>query len=130
MGSLIGAAAKELSLSQDTLRYYEKIGLVPRAYKDQGGRRVYSESDLARLRFVQRAQGVGFSLEEIGQLLKFREQPAGCSKKVRALAAVKRDAIEVQLQAMQKMHAELGELLHLCDGKAEHCPILKTLDRN
>jgi hypothetical protein len=47
---------------------------------------------------------------------------------VRELAVLKRDAIQAQLQAMQKMHTELGDLLGLCDGRAEHCPILETLD--
>jgi MerR family copper efflux transcriptional regulator len=130
MGSLIGAAAKQLDLSHDTLRYYEKIGLVPRAPKNASGRRVYSDTDVARLKFVQRAQGVGFTLGEISQLLKLRESPVRSSRKVRELAAKKREAMHEQLVAIQKMHDELSHLLTLCDGRGSCCPILENLDRD
>lgn len=128
MDRSIGQASTALGLSQDTLRYYEKIGLVPKIPKDLSGRRSYSDEHLARLRFVQRAQGVGFSLEEIAQLLRLRAKPSKCSRAVRAMAQEKCDAMREQMQALQRMQDELGALLSLCDGKGEHCPILEGLD--
>lgn len=124
----IGKASRNLGLSPDTLRYYEKIGLVPKTPKNHSGRRSYSDKDLLRLRFVQRAQGVGFSLAEIAQLLKLRSNPAKSSRTVRAMAQSKCDAMKQQMQDLQRMQEELGALLSLCDGKGEHCPILEGLD--
>ena len=68
----IGETAQQTGLSVDTLRYYEKIGLMPRIARDNGGRRRYEARDLGRLRFIQRAQRCNFSLSEIRQLLEFR----------------------------------------------------------
>ena len=124
----IGQASTALGLSQDTLRYCEKIGLVPKTPKDQAGRRSYSDGDLARLRFVQRAQGVGFSLGEIAQLLKLRTNPTKSSRAVRAMAQQKCQAMLEQMEALKRMQDELSALLELCDGKGEHCPILEGLD--
>ena len=128
MTYLMGAAVKKLGLSADTLRYYEKIGLVPRAAKNGSGHRVFSDRDLGRLRFVQRAQSIGFSLEEIRRLLKLRENPVKCSRAVRALAREKCEHLRRQLEVLKKMHAELSLLLNLCSGDADHCPILEKLD--
>jgi len=129
MQYLIGDAAKTLKLSPDTLRYYEKIGLIPRVGKNPSGRRVYSGKDFARLRFVRRAQSIGFSLSEIGQLLKLRENPVRCSKAIRALASQKCEAISEQLQVLTKVHGELRLLLNLCNGDSTHCPILDNLNQ-
>lgn len=128
MERTIGQASAALGLTQDTLRYYEKIGLVPRIFKNGAGRRSYSEHDLALLRFVQRAQGVGFTLSEIAQLLKLRSNPTRSSPKVRAIAQEKCEAMKQQLADLQRMQEELSALLSLCDGTAEHCPILEGLD--
>lgn len=124
----IGAAVKKLGLSADTLRYYEKIGLVPRAVKNSSGHRVYSDRDLERLRFVQRAQRIGFSLEEIRQLLRLRENPPRAGRAVRAMAQQKCIHLQQQLRALKKMHDELSLLLNLCSGQAQSCPILDRLD--
>lgn len=130
MTYLIGDAAKTLDVSPDTLRYYEKIRLIPRIGKNPSGHRIYSEKDLARLRFVQRAQRIGFSLNEIGQLLKLRENPVKCSKAIRSLAKVKCENISEQLQILTRMHDELALLLNLCTGDADHCPILESLEQH
>lgn len=123
----IREAAQQVGLSADTLRYYEKISLVPRPARASGGQRAYGEKDLARLRFVTRAQANGFTLQEIKQLLRFREDPRKCSKAVRALAQEKRDSLLVQLREIERMQSELTLLLNLCVG-GENCPILEKLD--
>ena len=115
-------------LPASTLRYYEKINLVPRPARGVGGQRTYSEKDLARLRFVTRAQALGFTLEEIRQLLRFRENPVRCSKGVRQLARRKSETLAAQRQALEQMHRELTLLLNLCTGASDHCPILDRLD--
>ena len=128
MDRSIGQASTALGLSQDTLRYYEKIGLVPKVGKNRSGRRNYSEVDLTRLRFIQRAHAVGFSLTEIGHVLKLRANPSKSSRAVRAMAQKKCAAMQKQMADLQRMQEELGTLLSLCDGKGEHCPILEGLD--
>lgn len=101
-GHGIGRAASALGLAPDTLRYYEKIGLLPHPSRTAGGRRLYAEKDLTRLRFVRRAQAIGFSLEEIGQLLRLREHPLKCSIGVRQLAARKYEHLRQQRREMQR----------------------------
>jgi len=128
MEQLIGKTAEVLGLSADTLRYYEKIGLVPRVGKNQSGRRTYSEKDVARLKFVQHAQGIGFSLAEIGQLLKLRENPLKSSKATRTMAQRKCEDMQKQISTLKTMEAELTLLLNLCFGNSDNCPILDRLD--
>ena len=128
MEQLIGKTAEVLGLSPDTLRYYEKIGLVPRVGKNRSGRRTYSEKDVARLKFVQRAQSIGFSLAEIGQLLKLRENPLKSSKATRAMAQRKCADIHKQIRILKTVEAELTLLLNLCSGTSDNCPILERLD--
>ncbi|MBU6469190.1 MAG: heavy metal-responsive transcriptional regulator [Gammaproteobacteria bacterium] len=125
---MIGKTAEVLGLSPDTLRYYEKIGLVPRVGKNRSGRRTYSEKDMARLKFVQRAQSIGFSLAEIGQLLKLRENPLKSSKAIRAMAQRKCADMQKQIRTLKTMEAELTLLLNLCSGNSDNCPILERLD--
>lgn len=127
MTASIGEAAERLHSSPDTLRYYEKIGLVNPA-RTTGGRRVYDRIDLDQLRFIQRAQAVGFSLAEIDQLLKLRSNPVRCSESVRALAAGKVEELGDKLEALRRMHDELSLLLGLCSGDADECPILDSLE--
>lgn len=124
----IREAAQTVGLSADTLRYYERINLVPRPARGIGGQRSYADRDLARLRFVTRAQALGFTLEEIRQLLRFRENPARCSKSVRALAQRKCEVLSGQRQAIEQMQRELTLLLNLCTGASDHCPILERLE--
>ncbi len=128
MGMQIGQTAELLGMTADTLRYYEKIKLVPRAAKNLSGRREYAEDDLARLRFVQRAQSIGFSLDEIAHLLILREDPGSVSRETRTLAEEKCRKIEDKLRTLKKVHSELTLLLGLCSGDGENCPIIDRLD--
>lgn len=124
----IGAAANRLGLSIDTLRYYERIRLVPPLERDAGGRRRYREQDLSRLRFVMRAQAVGFSLDEIRELLQFRARPAKASRRVRGMVADKLDVVTNRLAELEQLRDELTLLVNLCSGTGDDCPILEQLD--
>lgn len=124
----IGKAAIESGFSPDTLRYYERIRLLPPPARTAGGKRVYRERDLARLRFIQRAQAVGFSLDDIRKLLRFRENPARTGRAVREVAAAKHGQLKEKLDTLQAMEAELALLLSLCRGTPGGCPILDSLD--
>lgn len=128
MSLRIRDAALTVGLSVDTLRYYERICLLPPPARGAGGHRVYAEKDLARLRFARRAQSLGFTLGEIRQLLRFRDNPARSSHEVRRLAVRKWESLSAQRQVIDKMRRELGLLLHLCGGRGDHCPILEGLE--
>ena len=128
MTQSIGSAAKAIGITPDTLRYYEKLQLLPPPGRNAAGRRVYREEDLARVRFLKQAQALGFSLADIRQLLRLRESPTRASRTVRELAQRKRDALEVQMRQVKKMHAELTGLLALCTGSGSCCPILERIE--
>ena len=93
----IGDVTKLLGISADTLRYYEKIGLLPAINRAVSGIRVYYERDLSRLRFIRRAQKMKFSLKEIAELLKMREDPQHARDEVRMLTRTKLSEIEEHL---------------------------------
>lgn len=124
----IGEVAKALSVTVDTLRYYEKCGLVPRVARDAGRSRVYTEKDISRLKFIRRAQQMNFSLAEIRQLLELREDPQHVRAEVSELAARKLSDIEQQLDDLTTLRNELTLLLNLCRSADEGCPILERLD--
>ncbi len=124
----IGQVEQMTGLSADTLRYYERIGLLPPPQRSSGGSRIYRDCDLQRLRFIKRAQQVGFTLDEIGSLLGFREDPAGSCREVRQLAASKHQWITHRMRDLERMEAELALLLSICTGDQDGCPILEHLN--
>lgn len=125
----IGDVAAALDMSVDTLRYYEKIKLVPRVRRGRAGVRLYTEKDLSRLRFIQRARKMGFTLEEIGRLLSFRENPQQAKPRVRGLAHRKLEQIEQHLAELTTLRDELRLLSNLCSDDPDHCPILDKFDQ-
>ena len=126
----IGDISASTGLSADTLRYYEKIKLLPPISRNTGGVRQYSDRDLSRLRFIQRAQKMNFSLAEIGKLLKMREDPQHARDEIRSLTAHKLDEIESHLEELTTLRNELQLLLNLCRGSVDGCPIIEEINDN
>ena len=127
----IGKVVETMDISADTLRYYEKIALMPRVHRNNGGVRFYSDKDLSRLRFIRRAQKMGFSLKEIADLLNFRENPQKAKPRVRELAHHKLTEIEGHLAELSTLRDELRLLTNLCGGNSDSCcPILESFDYN
>ena len=124
----IGDVARLTGLSADTLRYYERIGLVNNVGRVSGARR-YSERDLSCLRFIQRAQKMNFKLVEIGELLKMRAAPHKARARVRALTVHKLAEVENQVKELQTLRDELRLLLNLCTSGRRSCAIIKKIDR-
>lgn len=125
----IGDMARLLGLSADTLRYYEKIGLLPCVGRSVSGLREYGERDVSRLRFIQRAQKMGFSLAEIAHLLAMRENPQQARDEVRTLTSEKLQEVELHLKDLTLLRDELRLLLNLCRGAKDGCPIIETIDQ-
>lgn len=124
----IGKVTQVLEISADTLRYYEKIKLMPKVHRNGAGVRFYSDKDLSRLLFIKRAQKMGFSLDEISQLLKFRENPQRAKPKVRELAHHKLEEIQHHLEELTTLRDELRLLTNLCGSSDNGCPILESFD--
>ena len=124
----IGDVTKRLNISADTLRYYEKIHLLLPISRSPTGLRNYSEKDISRLKFIRRSQRMGFSLEDIGHLLDFREAPQEAKPDVRRLAGEKLAYVEEHLRELKTLRNELTLLISLCSTSEDGCPIIEGLE--
>ena len=114
--------AKRCGVSADTIRYYEKMGVIPRSERRANGYRHYDEAVVARVRIVRGALRLGFSIEEIATLLRERGKGAPPCRKARALAAGKLEAIEEQIEELLALRADLRRILDEWDERLEHTP--------
>lgn len=124
----IGDVTRLTGFSADTLRYYEKIRLLRPVARTPSGTRIYDDRDLSRLRFVQRAKAMNFSLEEIARLLEMREDPQHARDEVQQLARRKLEQVESHIADLDTLRRELLLLLNLCRCATEGCPIIDDLD--
>ena len=115
--------------SADTLRYYEKIGLLTRVERTSSGLRTYNEQNLSDLRFIQRAKTMNFTLEEIKQLLSMRKNPTEAKIEVRQLTKNKLEEVKASLQTLTTLHNELTLLVNLCNGSKDGCPIIEDIEK-
>ena len=125
-----GQVAKKSGVGVETLRFYEREGLLPAPARAASGYRQYTAEAVERVRFIRRAQLVGFQLKEIKELLALRDDPGADRKEVRAKAVAKLADIETKVADMEAMRVELTRLIAACDssGSAADCPILAALD--
>lgn len=127
----ISQAASASGLTPRMIRHYEKIGLLPGAARTAAGYRLFNEQDLHNLRFIQRARGLGFSIEQIGQLLALWHDRDRSSAVVKQLARQHLQELEDKIAGLQSMHASLSELASCCLGdERPDCPILERLADN
>jgi len=128
VGWSIGEMALRSGLTRDTLRYYEKIGLMVRVARDSGGRRSYGRRDFERLRFIQRARNMDFTLDQIARLLELRDGAATCRTQARRLAREKLEAVNERLTELGLLRDELSGLIERCEVEpGSHCPILDSI---
>ncbi len=124
----IGHAAKLSGLPAKTIRFYEEEGLIAPARRSANGYRDYSESDVHKLGFLQRARSLGFSLEDCRALLALYEDRARASADVKRLAQDHIAAIDSKIAALNEMRSTLGHLIEACHGDSRpDCPILASL---
>ena len=129
----IGKLAQKTGVTNDTVRYYEKEGLLSPARKTDAGYRVYDEDAARRLRFIKQAQQCGFSLAEIGELLALKNSDAACCQDVRGVAIAKKLQLEHKVRALQLMSHALTELISICTDETrplDECPILAALENS
>jgi MerR family mercuric resistance operon transcriptional regulator len=127
---LIGELAERAGVNRETLRYYERRGLLKPAHRTESGYRVYDTESAARLSFIKRAQGFGFSLEEIRALLRMKpENPRSCNR-VMTMLDVKLGALAPQIQEMERFHGQLAGYRRQCDealAVGDCCPVIMTV---
>ena len=131
MGELtMGKLARRAGVNAETLRYYERRGLLPRPPRTASNYRLYPEASARRVRFIKRAQEMGFSLREIGELLSLRARPGAKCADVLGRAREKVRDIDAKMEALRAMRKALSRLTRECSGKGPvtECPILEALD--
>jgi MerR family copper efflux transcriptional regulator len=126
----IGQLAKRASVGVPTIRFYERRGLLAAPSRRPSGYREYPVDSVQRVRFIPHAQGLGFSLKEVAELLALSADPASTCAAVREKATEKLADIEAKVASLKRMRKVLVELVEACpgDGPAETCPILAALD--
>ena len=130
MALTIGQVAKAAHVNVETLRYYERRGLVPKPPRSVSLYRRYPEDTAPRVRFVKHAQALGFSLQEIRELLSLRATPKARCADVKHRAEAKIAEINEKVRALRTMSSALKRLVSQCEGAlpASACPILESLD--
>ena len=124
----IGAVAKTIGLTVDAIRFYERNSLLPRPPRTQGGFRQYGESDVEALGFIRRAQGLGFTLNEVRELLDLRRNRLQPCAPVRRRLEQKLAHVRQKLADLEKLEKELQLTLRRCSKemhkRSAHCPLL------
>jgi len=126
----IGALAKEAGIAPGTLRYYEQVGLLVPSGRSRSGYRLYQRGDRHRLRFIRRAQELGFSLDEIGWLLRASNHMEAQAADIKRLVQEKLADIDCRIRDLERVKQGLVSLDRRCDGEgsANQCPILAALN--
>lgn len=125
----ISQLAKATQVNVETVRYYERRRLIPEPPRRESGYRQYAPDVIDRIQFIKRAQQLGFSLEEIAELLALRVDPQGNAEEVKKRAEVKIAQVEQKIMHLQQMKRALVELAGTCSGQGStsDCPILAGL---
>ena len=124
-----GQLAKKSDVGVETLRFYEREGLLARPARTASGYRQYSAEAVERVRFIRRAQLLGFQLKDIKELLALRDDPDADSGEVREKAVAKLADIDQRIKDLEAMKTELTRLVAACDGSgpAAECPIITAI---
>ena len=125
----IGQLARQAGVPIDTVRYYERQRLIPEPVRSASGYRQYERDDVTRLHFIRRAKTLGFTLEEIGELMAINGQSTNDMKQMKAAASKKLEVVEERLAELARMRDALRGLIEACPGHGPvgACPIMGAL---
>lgn len=125
-----GELAKRAGVNPQTLRYYERRGLLPEPPRTDAGYRKYPRSALSRILFIKRAQDLGFTLDEIEDLLSLRVRPEASCDDVRQRAVGRRAEVRWKIATLERLEGALDDLIARCETEWEttECPILEALE--
>ena len=124
----IGALSKASGVNTETIRFYERSGLLPAPQRTASGYRSYRPEDARRLRFIRRGRELGFSLEEIRELLELSLHPQQPCASADQMVQEHLSAIETRIRDLQNLRQELRKLSGCQSGEAEHCRLLEALE--
>jgi len=126
----IGRLAKSAGVNVDTIRYYERNGLIPAPLRRASGYREYDAADVSRLRFILRAKGLGFTLAEIGELISLSADRD--IEGVKARAQRRLAQVEQKIDVLERVRSGLKTLIDACPGHGdlERCPIIAALSED
>ena len=124
----IGELARRAGSNSETVRYYERIGLLPRPGRTDSNYRDYSSKDVERLAFIRHARGLGFELADIRSLIDLAEQPEQDCGQVDAIASRHLEAVETKMAQLDRLRGELGRMVAQCrGGSVSSCRIIQVL---
>jgi len=124
----IGALSKQTGTNIETIRYYERVGLLPAPGRTAGGYRLYGPDHLKRLTFIRRARALGFSLAEVRRLLTLSDQRRRPCADVRVVAAAHLEDVKGKIADLRQMERVLKETVARCDaGSGSNCPMIDAL---
>lgn len=125
----IGTAAEQAGVNVQTFRYYERRGLLPRPPRRTSGYREFPDEAVRMVRFIKRAQDLGFTLDEVQELIALRNDRRRDRVRIRAVAERRVRQVERKIAELESMKKALTHLLHCCrDGSTLACPIIEALD--
>jgi Cu(I)-responsive transcriptional regulator len=129
-GLTIGKLAKQVGVGIETVRFYERQGLIEPPPRTDSNYRIYPEDEVARLKFIKRAKALGFTLNEIKELLFIRHDPHATKADIKNRTLAKIKDIEEKISDLTRIKTALEHLASSCDGHGplEDCPILEALD--
>jgi MerR family mercuric resistance operon transcriptional regulator len=126
----IGPLSRRTGCNIETIRYYERVGLLPVAARSAGGYRLYGTEHLKRLTFIRRARALGFSIDEIRTLLKLADERKRPCAEARVVAAAHLEDVRAKIADLRAMERVLRDTVARCaDGKGSDCPLIETLYR-
>ena len=127
----IGQIAKQAGIGVETVRFYEREGLLSPSARRPSGYREFQPEAITRLRFIKQAQRLGFTLREVKELLSLKLAPGSTRKQIRERAVAKIADIDRRIGELVRMKESLAPLIAACDGKGslQGCPILEAIDR-
>jgi MerR family mercuric resistance operon transcriptional regulator len=127
----VGQVADRAGIGLETVRFYERQGLIEEPPRSASGYREYPQAVVARIRFIRRAKELGFTLKEIKELLSLRLDPATTCADVKSRTEAKIADIEARIRSLRKMNKALVKLTAACSGRgtSSECPILQALEQ-
>lgn len=125
---MIGDLAAATGTKVNTIRFYEEIGLMPKAARTESGRRTYGEPDLQRLAFIRHGRSMGFSIDEIRSMLRLSDNPDRDCADAAAIARGHLRDVEERIRQLKRLRAELKKISDSCDGgRAAECSVIEAI---
>jgi len=124
----IGTLAKQSGVHIETIRYYERVGVLPKALRAANGRRIYGQQDVRRLAFIRHARDLGFELASVRAMLALKETPELSCKSASDLASAQLLAVESRLSRLNVLRDELKRMVRSCkNGRVMDCRVIDAL---